>query len=122
MKLGIVVSRTILNKEFVFFMIEEAIKTYNITHIVSGGAIGIDSIAEEYAINHRLSTIIHHAQWKKYGKSAGYRRNKLIWKDSDIIIAFWDGESEGTKHTIDNYKGKLFVITFNKENYPEYFI
>ncbi len=41
------------------------------------------------------------AEWDKYGKSAGYIRNRLIVQESDMIVAFWDGKSKGTKHSID---------------------
>jgi hypothetical protein len=40
------------------------------------------------------------ALWDVYGKSAGYRRNADIVKAADRIVAFWDGKSSGTKHTI----------------------
>lgn len=69
--------------------------------IVSGGAKGADSLAERLAKDIGAKTLIFNADWDKYGKSAGYRRNGDIVENSDIIIAFWNGISKGTRHTID---------------------
>lgn len=68
--------------------------------IISGGARGVDSIAERAAKNRGLQTIIYPAQWDKYGKAAGMMRNTDIIKDSDIVVAFWDGKSRGTQDSI----------------------
>ena len=58
-------------------------------------------MAETYARKHDLPTIIFAAEWDKFGKSAGYKRNVRIVEAADLVIAFWDGESKGTKHTIN---------------------
>lgn len=42
--------------------------------------------------------------YAKNGKAAPLIRNKLIVKNAEIIIAFWDGKSRGTKFTIDYAK------------------
>ena len=70
-------------------------------YIISGGAIGIDTQAEILAKKYHIETIIIKPEWNKYGKSAGFIRNKLIINEADYIIAFWDGKSKGTKHDID---------------------
>ena len=41
------------------------------------------------------------ADWDKYGKAAGYKRNGEMARNADALIAFWDGKSRGTKHMID---------------------
>jgi hypothetical protein len=72
--------------------------------IVSGGAKGADTLGENYAIEHGIPTKIHIPQWYpdgKYDKSAGFKRNRLIINDADCVIAFWDGQSKGTKSSID---------------------
>ena len=66
---------------------------YKIDTIVSGGAFGADALAEHYAKWKRLKYKIHRPDWKKYGKLAGFIRNKLIINDCDILVAFWDGTS-----------------------------
>lgn len=69
--------------------------------IVSGAARGADTLAERYADEMGYNKIIFPAEWKKYGKSAGYKRNRLIIENSDLVVAFWDGYSEGTRHSIN---------------------
>lgn len=70
------------------------------TVVISGGAIGVDRAAEQLAKMRGLETKIFPADWKKYGRSAGMRRNNDIVNEADRIVAFWDGESKGTYHTI----------------------
>jgi aconitase A len=72
--------------------------------IVSGGAIGADSLAEQYAKEHGIKMIVHRPNWIKYGKTAGFVRNVDIVNDADMVIAFWDGKSRGTRHTINTAK------------------
>lgn len=71
-----------------------------IERVVSGGAKGADSLAEQFANEFNLPMIIYRPDWDKLGKKAGYARNKLIIQDADIIFAFWDGHSKGTAHSI----------------------
>ena len=82
------------------------------TIIVSGGARGVDKCAEKVANSIGLQTEIYPADWHKYGKAAGMKRNQQIVEASDKIIAFWDGESKGTKNTIDSAKklGKEITV------------
>lgn len=68
--------------------------------LVSGGARGADKLGENFADEHQLEKIIFPAEWKKYGAAAGPIRNKLIVEDCDEVIAFWDGKSTGTNHSI----------------------
>jgi len=72
-----------------------------INYIVSGGASGADKLAERYAHEHGIGLVVYPANWALYGKSAGYRRNQSIVANCDAVLAFWDGQSRGTKHTID---------------------
>jgi len=74
--------------------------------IVSGGADGIDSLAEMYAKNHNIPIIVHPADWTKYGKQAGPLRNQLIINDATHMIAFPSSNSKGTFHTIGLAKKK----------------
>jgi predicted Rossmann fold nucleotide-binding protein DprA/Smf involved in DNA uptake len=74
--------------------------------VVSGNARGVDRTAEEAARERGLKVISLPAQWDKYGKSAGFRRNADIVKLADRVIAFWDGVSKGTLHTINLAKAQ----------------
>jgi len=71
-----------------------------IVGIVSGGARGADSLGARYANEHSLQLKEHIPDWNKYGKSAGFRRNHRIISDADYVVAFWDGMSKGTAHSI----------------------
>jgi len=72
----------------------------------------------KFAIENELDTIIIKPDWSKYGKSAGLIRNTDIIKSSDLIIAFWDGESKGTLDSInksEKFKKPIIVIKFKEE-------
>lgn len=87
-----------------------------ITEIVSGGAKGADSLAEKYAKERNIPVKVFYAKWKdldakpcvvksnKYGQYnalAGHNRNTEIIERAELIMAFWDGKSRGTKDSID---------------------
>lgn len=69
--------------------------------IVSGGATGADTLAAQYAEEHDLELEIFPAQWQRYGKAAGPKRNRQIVVACDRIVAFWDGSSRGTASTLE---------------------
>ena len=81
----------------------------NIT-IISGGAKGADKLGEQYAKELGFKCKIFKANWNKHGKSAGPIRNTEMSKVSDILIAFWDGKSRGTKDMISKMSNKIIVI------------
>jgi hypothetical protein len=70
--------------------------------VISGGAAGADTLADQAARELGLASIVYRANWKRDGKRAGVLRN-LLMLDSEpaLVIAFWDGTSPGTKHTIE---------------------
>ena len=100
MKVAIIGSRSLINVEISKYIPE------NVTEIISGGAIGIDTLAEEVADKRRISKSIIRPEYDKYGKKAPLIRNKEIVNRAELVIAFWDGKSRGTKFTID-YAKKL---------------
>lgn len=71
------------------------------TVVVTGGARGVDTWAEIYAEHCGLTTLVFPAEWDKYGKGAGFIRNRLIVENADRVAAFWDGSSPGTANTIE---------------------
>jgi len=86
-----------------------------ITEIVSGGARGADKLGEQYAVESGFSIKQFPADWDRWGKSAGYKRNAEMAEYADALIAFWDGSSKGTKHMIDlakknNLKIKVVLL------------
>lgn len=74
------------------------------TEIVSGGARGVDTSAREYAHAHGIKLTEFLPEYDKYGRSAPLKRNITIIEYADVVLAFWDGQSHGTKFVIDNCK------------------
>ena len=87
------------------------------TEIVSGGAIGIDRCAEEYAKSRGIPTKIFLPDYNRFGKGAPLKRNVEIIDYADTVIAFWDGASHGTRFVIEEAKkkGKPVRIFISKE-------
>jgi len=98
---GIIGSRNFDNYELMKSYINQFIKTEFIDSIISGGAKGADQYAELYADENMIELKTFIPDWKKYGRGAGIVRNKDIISYSDMIFAFWDGKSKGTKSSID---------------------
>lgn len=74
---------------------------FYITHVLSGGARGVDRMGENYAGRHKIPWTSYPANWRAYGKKAGYLRNEQMALHADALIAIWDGKSPGTKHMLD---------------------
>ena len=72
-----------------------------VTEIVSGGARGIDTCAREYAQRNGLKLTEFFPDYQKYGRTAPLKRNLQIIAYADMVVAFWDGESHGTKFVIE---------------------
>lgn len=81
--------------------------------IISGGAEGVDALAEQYADTHRISKMIVRPQYHLYGKAAPILRNQKMVEAADVVLVIWDGQSKGTKSTIQYAKKlqkKLIVV------------
>lgn len=76
----------------------------DITEIVSGGARGVDTCAREYALAHGIKLTEFLPDYNRYGRGAPLKRNLEIIAYADLVLAFWDGTSRGTKYVIDNCK------------------
>ena len=117
MRVGVVGSRDF----FDYDLLSKTLAPLEITQIVSGGAKGADSLAAKYAKENKLALIEFIPVWYKdgvYDNAAGFKRNKDIVNASDIIYAFWDGQSKGTKSSIDYAKKigvKSVVILYQKQ-------
>ena len=97
-KLAIVGSRSFTDQSLLDKMLR--VHSDKIEVVISGGAPGADTLAENWAKKYSIPVIVHPAEWDKYGKRAGYLRNVKIIEDCDVCIAFWDGKSKGTWHSI----------------------
>ena len=74
--------------------------------IISGGANGIDRVAEKYADKNKLSKLILRPRYNLYGKAAPLKRNESMVDLCDCVLVIWDGTSKGTKYTIEYAKKK----------------
>jgi predicted Rossmann fold nucleotide-binding protein DprA/Smf involved in DNA uptake len=72
-----------------------------VTSVISGGARGVDRLAEEYAKAHGLPITVMVPHWKQLGRGAGVVRTREMIKESSQVIAIWDGYSKGTGNTIE---------------------
>lgn len=77
--------------------------------VITGGAVGVDSWAENLARQRGLAVVIHHPDWDRHGKKAGMLRNGTIVEDATEVWVFHDGTSKGTANTIERARiaGKL---------------
>lgn len=69
--------------------------------VISGCARGADQLGEQWAHEFKKELIKMPADWNRFGKSAGYKRNEQMALAATHLVAFWDGQSPGTKHMID---------------------
>ena len=109
MKVAIIGSRSICDIDIKNFIPPDT------TFIISGGAEGIDAIAEKYADENGIEKLIFYPDYELYGRTAPLIRDKLIVDHSDKVIAIWDGVSSGTAFTItyakqQNIPCEIFVI------------
>jgi len=79
--------------------------------IISGGAAGVDSIAEKYADDHRISKLILRPKYNLYGRAAPIKRNEIMVDIADAVLVIWDGISKGTQHTVNYAKKKNKKLT-----------
>lgn len=98
MKVAVVGSRGITDADISRYIPPDA------TLIISGGAVGVDSLAERYADERGIKKLILYPDYELYGRSAPLIRDKLIVDNAELVIAVWDGESKGTEFTISYAK------------------
>lgn len=98
MKVGIIGSRNC--KNFNIDSIDEYLPE-DCDEIISGGAVGIDTYAEEAAKKKNIPFRKILPDYEKYNKRAPLERNLLVAQSSDMVLAFWDCNSRGTAHMID---------------------
>lgn len=97
MKVAVVGSRSLTVKDIGKYLPE------NTTEIISGGAAGIDRCAREYALSHGIKLTEFKPDYARYGrKAAPLKRNITIIESADIVLAFWNGSSKGTKFVIES--------------------
>jgi hypothetical protein len=111
MRYGIIGSRTFNDYSLLYSTLEK----HFISKIISGGAKGADTLGSQYATEKNIPLEIFYPDWVKYPRTGGFIRNKLIVRNSDILIAFWDNCSRGTKNSLDyaeKLKKKIIIVNF----------
>lgn len=69
--------------------------------IITGGAEGIDSLAEQFADQHKLSKLVLRPQYHLFKRNAPLIRNKKMVDIADAVLIIWNGKSKGTQYTIE---------------------
>jgi len=113
LKVVVAGGRTYTNTGMVFICLEKIVQKDDV--IISGHAKGVDMMGELYAQKNNLACEIYPAEWDKYGRSAGPRRNEQMAQVADKVVVFWDFKSRGTKNMIDmakKYKKELFIFDY----------
>ena len=100
MKLAIVGSRTIPSLDLTNYIHDLP------DVIITGGAKGVDAIAEDFARSHGVELVVFKPDYTAHNRKAPLIRNQRIVEAADEVMAFWDGHSKGTKYSIDWAKRK----------------
>lgn len=111
MKVAVIGSRTFNDYQ----KLKDTLSKIDISLVVSGGANGADKLGEQYANENNIPTKIFLPDWDKHGKRAGFIRNSDIINECELVVAFWDNESKGTKDSIDKAEKqgkKVLIISF----------
>ena len=98
MKLIIAGSRSFTNYQLLCQTL--APERHRITQVLTGGARGADQLGYRWAWKHALPHQLFRAEWERFGKSAGVRRNHQMAQAGDMLLTFGDGRSPGTRHLI----------------------
>lgn len=114
-KIAVVGSRGFDNYDMVKRTLLNVMYHYGTFEVVCGCAKGADKLGECFALEYGLKIHKFIPDWDKYGKSAGMVRNREMSDIADMVIAFWDGSSRGTKHMIEYSvpnKKNIFVFDY----------
>ena len=101
-RIAIVGSRDFPIKDMIYAFLKELVNENRRFTLVSGGAKGVDSFAEEAARVQKQSRFIFEADWDAYGLAAGPVRNGLVVETSDQMVAFFADRksSKGTTNAV----------------------
>ena len=85
---------------------------HRITQVITGGARGADALRKRWAWSKQVPWKGFKADWERFGKSAGVRRNHQMAQAGDVLVAFWDGQLPGTAHMIQcmHAMGKPVIV------------
>ena len=105
-RIAVVGSREFKNWVQLKFVLDRTTKMDD--ELVSGGALGVDSMAQRYAKENGLDIKIYYPKYARFGKGAAFIRNKTIVENSDLVLAFYrknhfqeGGTANTAKHARD---------------------
>jgi hypothetical protein len=83
-----------------------------ITQVLTGGARGADQLGYRWAWKHAIKHQLFRADWERFGKSAGVRRNYQMAQSGDVLVCFWNGVFKGSAHMVQCMRqlGKPVVV------------
>lgn len=116
MKLIIAGSRNFTNYQKLRKACDHFLQDQNNIEIVSGAYYrGADKLGEQYAKEKGYKLTQFPANWERFGKAAGPKRNQQMANYGDALIAFWDEKSKGTKNMIglanqNNLKVRIYYF------------
>jgi hypothetical protein len=87
------------------------LEEYNVTEVVSGKAIGVDTDGENWAKSRNIPVKGFPAKWDKYGRWAGHRRNQQMAKYADAVALFPGGA--GTNNMAQEAKNYMLEHIFD---------
>jgi YspA, cpYpsA-related SLOG family len=110
MKLIIAGSRTFTDYQMLCQVLAQ--DKSRITQVITGGARGADQLGYRWAWKHAIKHQLFRADWERFGKSAGVRRNYQMAQIGDVLVCFWDGVSKGSAHMVQCMRqlGKPVVV------------
>lgn len=119
MKLAVVGTREFTDWNIFYDVLDAFVSTTSspVELIVSGGAVGPDSMAERYAANKNIDMLVIKPDWNRHGQAAGMVRNGEIVENCDEALVFWNYNSKGTMNTVNRlYKAEknFMVYDFTK--------
>ena len=96
-------SRHATDRDYIFSMIERTLDRFSdITHIFVGDCpTGVDKFVLEYCRENNVQNTVFKADWNKYKRGAGPRRNEEMLKHADMLLAFPGPDSKGTVNAIN---------------------
>jgi hypothetical protein len=73
---------------------------HRITQVITGGARGADQLGYRWAWKHAVKHQLFRADWERFGKAAGVRRNHQMAQAGDVLVVLGHTTSPGTAHLI----------------------
>ena len=113
MTLAIIGSRSIKDYNLIESVILQHISITEINEIVSGGAVGVDTLAREFAQKHGIKLTEFLPEREKFGREAARLRNTTIIEHCDRCFAFVKNNSRGTLDAVQKCRamGKPCEVT-----------